>query len=120
MQIGAHRNVIILLAASSPFSLRVSILWSNLRILRAYRTSARSWRHRSRRHSGHWRVGLQYTYMERDEDRRLDMEGHVKSDDVDVSRTILVDGVPFEQLVERNGQPPRRRTSTKRKRSSTS
>ena len=32
--------------------------------------------------------------------------GHVKSEDVDVSRTILVNGIPFEQLVERNGQPP--------------
>jgi hypothetical protein len=30
----------------------------------------------------------------------------VTSEDVDVSRTILVNGVPFEQLVERNGQPP--------------
>jgi len=30
----------------------------------------------------------------------------VKSEDVDVSRTIVVNGVPFEQLVERNGQPP--------------
>jgi len=52
----------------------------------------------------HWQVRLRYTYVERDEDRRL-LEGHVKSDHVDVSRTILVDGVPFEQLVERNGQP---------------
>jgi len=42
----------------------------------------------------------------RDEDRRLDSEGHLKSEDVDVSRVILVNGVPFDQLVERNGQPP--------------
>ena len=49
---------------------------------------------------------LQYTFMQRDEDRRLDMEGHVKSDHVDVSRTILVNGFPFEQLVEHNGQLP--------------
>jgi hypothetical protein len=54
----------------------------------------------------HWQARLHYTYVERDEDRRLDMEGHVKSDHVDVSRTILVNGVPFEQLVEHNGQPP--------------
>ncbi len=44
--------------------------------------------------------------MERDEDRRLDLEGPVKSAEVVVSRMILVHGVPFEQLVERNGQPP--------------
>jgi hypothetical protein len=30
----------------------------------------------------------------------------VKSEDVDISRTILVNGVPFEQLVERNGRSP--------------
>ncbi|MGP0071374.1 MAG: hypothetical protein ACLPWF_05505 [Bryobacteraceae bacterium] len=53
-----------------------------------------------------WQGRLQYTYMERDEDRRLDSEGRVKSEEVDVSRMILVNGVPFEQLVERNGQPP--------------
>jgi hypothetical protein len=42
----------------------------------------------------------------RDEDRRLDSEGRVKSEEVNVSRIILVNGVPFEQLVEHNGQPP--------------
>jgi len=54
----------------------------------------------------HWRTRLQYTYVERDQDRRLDSEGRLKSEDVDVSRTVLVNGVPFEQLMERNGQPP--------------
>jgi hypothetical protein len=54
----------------------------------------------------HWRARLRYNYVERDEDRRLDLDGHVKSEDVDVSRTILVNGVPFEQLLERNGRPP--------------
>src|SRR5690348_3484922 len=54
----------------------------------------------------HWQARLRYTYVERDENRRRDMDGQVKSEDVDVSRTILVNGVPFEQLVERNGQPP--------------
>ncbi len=34
------------------------------------------------------------------------MDGRVKSEDVEISRTILVNDVPFEQLVERNGQPP--------------
>jgi hypothetical protein len=53
-----------------------------------------------------WEARDRYTYMERDEDRRLDSRGRVKSEDVDVSRIILVNGAPFEQLVERNGQPP--------------
>ena len=54
----------------------------------------------------HWQARLNYTYLERDEDRRRDLAGRVKSEDVDVSRTILVNGVPFEQLVEHNGRPP--------------
>jgi len=53
----------------------------------------------------HWQARLRYTYVERDEDRRLDPAGRVMSKAVDLSRTILVNGVPFEQLVERNGQP---------------
>jgi len=53
-----------------------------------------------------WQERLHYTYVERDEDRRLDSEGRVKSAELDVSRMILVNGVPLEQLVERNGQPP--------------
>jgi len=51
----------------------------------------------------HWQARLHYTYLERDESRRRDPAGHLKSEDIDVTRTILVDGVPFEQLVERNG-----------------
>jgi len=35
-----------------------------------------------------------------DEDRRLDSRGQVKSEDVDVTRMILVTGVRFEQLIE--------------------
>src|ERR1700674_5620040 len=52
----------------------------------------------------HWQARRQYTYVERNQDRRLDSEGRVKSEEVDVSKTILVNGVPFEQLVERSGQ----------------
>jgi len=62
-----------------------------------------------------WQVRLHYTYMERDEDRRRDLAGHVKSEDVDLSRTILVNGVPFEQLVERNGRPPSAEEERKQK-----
>jgi hypothetical protein len=54
----------------------------------------------------HWQARLHSTFVERDENRRLDSAGRVKSEEVEVSRTILVNGVPFEQLVERNGQPP--------------
>ena len=63
----------------------------------------------------HWRARLHYTYIQRDESRRLDLAGHVKSEDVDVSRTILVNGVPFEQLVEHNGQPPSAEEERKQK-----
>ncbi len=53
-----------------------------------------------------WQTRLRYSYVERDENRRRDSEGRVKSQDIDVSRTILIDGVPFEQLLERNGRSP--------------
>ena len=63
-----------------------------------------------------WKARLHYSYIERDEDRRRDLVGHVKSEDVEVSKTILVNGVPFEQLVERNGQPPSAEQERKQKR----
>src|SRR5258708_17308809 len=47
-----------------------------------------------------------YTYVERDQDRRLDSQGQLKSEKVDVTKMILVNGARFEQLVERNGQVP--------------
>ena len=53
----------------------------------------------------HWETRVRYTYMERDESRRRDQAGRVKSEEVAVSRTILVNGIPFEQLLERNGRP---------------
>ena len=53
----------------------------------------------------HWRERVLYSYVERDENRRLDAAGHVKSEEVDVSRAILINGVQFERLVERNGRP---------------
>jgi hypothetical protein len=52
-----------------------------------------------------WNARIRYTYIERDENRRRDLAGRIKSEDVDVSRMILVNGVPFEELVERNGRP---------------
>jgi hypothetical protein len=53
-----------------------------------------------------WQVRDHYTYTERDEDRRLDSLGQVKSENVDVTRMILVNGARFDQLMEHNGQLP--------------
>jgi hypothetical protein len=61
-----------------------------------------------------WQAGDQYTYMERDEDRRLNSLGQVKSENVDVTRMILVDGARFKQLMEHNGQLPSVKEQRKR------
>jgi hypothetical protein len=53
-----------------------------------------------------WQARDHYTYMERDEDRRLDSLGNVKSENVDITRIILVNGAHFEQLMEHNGKLP--------------
>jgi hypothetical protein len=53
-----------------------------------------------------WQARNHYIYIERDEDRRLDPLGKVKSENVDVTRMILVNGARFEQLMEHNGQLP--------------
>jgi hypothetical protein len=53
-----------------------------------------------------WQARDHYTYMERDEDRRLNSLGQVKSETVDVTRMMVVNGARFEQLLEHNGQPP--------------
>jgi hypothetical protein len=53
-----------------------------------------------------WQARDHYVYMERDEDRRLDSHGLVKSENVEVTKMILVNGARFEQLVEHNGQLP--------------
>jgi len=51
----------------------------------------------------HWQARRHYTYAERSESRRRDMDGRVN---VEISTTTLVVDVPFEQLVQRNGLPP--------------
>jgi hypothetical protein len=53
-----------------------------------------------------WAMRDHYTYIERDEDRRLNSLGQVKSENVDVTRMIVVNGARFEQLLEHNGQLP--------------
>jgi len=53
-----------------------------------------------------WAMRDHYTYMERDEDRRLNSLGQVKSETVDVTRMMVVNGARFEQLLEHSGQLP--------------
>jgi hypothetical protein len=61
-----------------------------------------------------WQARDNYTYMERDEDKRLDSLGQVKSENVDVSRMLLVNGARFEQVMEHNGQLPSAKEQGKR------
>jgi len=74
---------------------QASVLDARQIVLQSLAATERSWQAR-----GH------YTFMERDEDRRLDALGHIKSENVDVTRMILVNGIRFEQLMEHNGQLP--------------
>jgi len=53
-----------------------------------------------------WQARDHYTFTERDQDRRLDSLGQLKSENVEVTRMILVNGIHFEQLMERNGKLP--------------
>lgn len=64
-------------------------------VRRSIETTGRNWAGRER-----------YLYTERDEDRRLDSDGRVKSDDIDISQIVFVDDAPFEELIERNGRAP--------------
>jgi hypothetical protein len=61
-----------------------------------------------------WQARDHYTYVERDDDRRLSSLGQVKSESVDITRMMVVNGARFEQLLEHNGQPP---TAKEQKRS---
>jgi hypothetical protein len=104
-RIGARGSLIILLAASSTLfaqSEHLPVQTQNHSSVPDARQIVESSIAATQRH---WQTRLHYTYVERDEDRRLDSDGRVKSEDVDVSRTILVNGVPFEQLLKRNGRP---------------
>jgi hypothetical protein len=53
-----------------------------------------------------WQARGHYTFMERDQDRRLDALGQLKSENIDITHMILVNGIRFEQLIEHNGQLP--------------
>jgi hypothetical protein len=53
-----------------------------------------------------WQARGHDIYIVRDEDRRLNSLGQVESQNVDVSRMMLVNGARFEQPMEHNGQIP--------------
>jgi hypothetical protein len=53
-----------------------------------------------------WAARHSYTYVECDEESRLDSEGRKKSTDVRVSRTLFVNGDTIEQAVSHNGGLP--------------
>jgi hypothetical protein len=97
VRISQHRSVIILLGTLSALFAQNLSRVPDVRQIVELSTAATQ---------RHWQERLHYTYVTREESRRRAPDGRVKSEDVDVSRTILVNGVPFEQLVEHNGQPP--------------
>jgi hypothetical protein len=53
-----------------------------------------------------WHARDHYKYMERDEDRRLDARGVVKSEDAQVIKMTFINGARVDLLVEHNGHPP--------------
>jgi hypothetical protein len=115
MRISEHGKVIIILAASCALfaqSDEFPVKYQNHSSVPDVREIVESSIAATQRQ---WQAGLHYTYMERDESRRRDLAGRVTSEDVDISRTILVNGVPFEQLVEHNGHPPLARGGTETK-----
>jgi len=115
MRISEHGNVIIMLAASFALFAQSDdfpLIPQNHSSIPDVRQIVESSIAATRRS---WQLRLRYTYVERDEDRRLDTEGRVKSDDVSVSKTILVNDVPFEQLMEHNGRPPSAEEQRKQK-----
>src|SRR6185437_396883 len=82
-------------SSSTPFQNQASVLDARQIVNLSVTATERSWQARDR-----------YTYMERDDDRRLDSLGQVKSENIDLTKSILVNGARFEQLVEHNGHPP--------------
>lgn len=98
-------SLFLLLAASAAVSaqtrgpekpaIQASILDARQIVVQSIAATERSWQARDH-----------YTFMERDQDRRLDSSGQLKSENVEVTRMILVNGIRFEQLMEHNGQLP--------------
>ena len=53
-----------------------------------------------------WKAQQSYKYTERDEERHVDSRGKLKSENVDVTRVVFVNGAPFEETIGHNGGPP--------------
>ena len=60
-----------------------------------------------------WNARQNYTYTAREEERHVDSNGSVKITNVDILRTVVVNGVSVEQTVQHNGAAPS--AATKRK-----
>src|SRR5712691_4886436 len=54
-----------------------------------------------------WKVARNYTSLEREELRRLDSQGRMKSKEVSTYNVTLVEGSPYRRLVERDDRPLR-------------
>lgn len=52
-----------------------------------------------------WKVARNYTFLERVEERHRDAAGHVKSKEVKTYDVTLLEGSPYERLVERDDHP---------------
>jgi hypothetical protein len=52
-----------------------------------------------------WKIARNYTFLERREERRLDSAGHVKSKEVKTYDITLLEGSPYERLVESDDHP---------------
>lgn len=52
-----------------------------------------------------WKVARNYTFLERTEERHLDSAGQVKSKEVKTYDITLLEGSPYERLVERDDRP---------------
>jgi hypothetical protein len=104
MRISEHGNVIIMLAASSARSAQSD----DCRIKSQNHSGAADVRQivesLSAATQRHWQARLQQPYAERDQVQGRDSEGHMPSKGVRLSRTILVNRVLFEKLLEGNGQ----------------
>jgi hypothetical protein len=107
MRIGEHGRIIIVLLGA-PSGLFAQTLASAPDVRQIVEASIAATQR-------HWQERLHYTYIQHEVSRRRDPDGQVKSEDIDISRTILVNGVPFEQLVERNGRPPTAEETRKQK-----
>jgi hypothetical protein len=53
-----------------------------------------------------WKAQQTYKYVERDEERHIDSRGSMKSEDINVSRIIFVNGSPMEETIGHNGSQP--------------